>query len=310
MSRFWTRGTYAAFYRCPTFLPKSSVRVEQVSNTIIQKIERMDEVPSTDPMLWSKFKAISALFPYAAHLARGEQRGMIESILRISSKLSSRGFMWHRIGPYITSLFDESSPPLNNAITIAAPCANWIDGLYTQGAVARWAAAVLETPYSEAVCQSVVGALLSIAPSASLRPHIPVEIWAWLKKRPFLPPTYEGRLLAALPEVIRHIQGLGDIELLKSYFLLVWSEWEFLHPLSPTEMAIVIRNQFCGIEMWRHRKDLTERLDQVLSQLDRGLEYLEQYNPRMVEVRVVWARRQYRQLKEVLAEVDGEEVKI
>ena len=265
----------------------------------------MAGVPSTDLMLWSKIKAISALFPYAARLAQGKQREMIEAILRISSNLSSRGFMWCHIGAYITSWFDESSSPsLNNAITIAGPCILWNHNGYTQGAVARWAAAVSATPYSEAVAQSVVGALLKMTYDRSLLPLIPVEIWAWLKRQPFLPPTYRGRELAALPEVIHHVRGLGDIDLLKSYFLLVWSEWEHLDPNGPTKMETVIREEFCGIGMRRHRKDLMERLDQVLSQLDRGLEYLKQLNPKTSEYRVTLAREQYRQLKEALVEVD------
>ena len=56
-------------------------------------------------------------------------------------------------------------------------------------------------------------------------------------------------------------------------------------------------------------KDLTERLDQVLSQLDRGLEYLKQYNPRLREENVTRARQQYGQLKKALVELNGEAMK-
>ena len=107
--------------------------MEQLSKAIIQKIDLMDGGPDTYPMPRSKFKAISTLFPYAARLAQGEQRGMVEVILRVSSKLSSRCFMWYLIGPSITFLFDDSSPPsLNYPVPFAAPCADWTRGPYTQ----------------------------------------------------------------------------------------------------------------------------------------------------------------------------------
>src|SRR5258708_28771419 len=112
----------------------------------------MAGLPGTDPIFQSKRKPISALFPYAARLAQDGQQGMIETILCIASKSPSGGFLWHRIGRSITSLFDESSSPsLNQAITLASPCAHWIGVSYTQNAVARWAAAAFATPYSDEV---------------------------------------------------------------------------------------------------------------------------------------------------------------
>ena len=284
--------------------------MEQVSNTIIQKINLMAGAPSTDPMLWSKFKAISALFPYAARLAQGEQREMFEVILHVSSKLSSRGFMWRRIGTSIISWFHESSPPsLNHAITIGAPCADWTRDLYTQVAVARWAAAVSATPYSDAVCQSAVGALLLIAYNNTLRPQIPIEIWALLKRQPLLPAICRGRMWGTTQDVVRHIRGLGDIELLKSYFLLVWSEWNYLFFDGLGEMKEIIREEFCGIAMLRDREDLTERLDHVLRQLNRGVEYLQQHNPQIREDHITLPKFQYEQLKETLAKKDREAMK-
>src|SRR5258708_5284644 len=117
----------------------------------------MAGAPDADTILWSKRKAASALFPYAVRMAQGGQRGMIDAILHSASKSTSGGFMWRRIEPYITSLFDESTPSsLNQAITLMSPCVGWGYEPYTEKAVARWAAAALETPYSEAVGQSVV----------------------------------------------------------------------------------------------------------------------------------------------------------
>jgi hypothetical protein len=279
--------------------------MERVSSFITQKLEIMAEAPGTDPAVESKRKAISSLFPYAVRLERDGQRGMIDAIIRLTSMSTSGGFMWYRIEPYVTTWFDESSSPaLNRAITLAAPCVDWDREPYTENAVARWAAAASTIPYSEEVGRSVVDALLLIAYRDSLRPHIPVEIWAWLKRRPSLPPVCRGRCLSTTLNVVRHIRGLGDIELLKSYLFAVWSEWDSLFDPCLSEMEIVIREEFDGIVMWRHREDLIERLDHVLGQLDQDLDYFKRHNPKIYEGRIARAKGQYGRLKEVLVEVD------
>ena len=268
-------------------------------------------VPGTDPIFQSRRKAISALFPYAVRLAQGGQQGMIGTIVHIASKLPYGEFIWDRIFPSITFLFDDSSPPsLDQATVFAAPYANWNWKSYPQSAVSRWAAAVLAIPYSEAVGQSVVDTLLQIASNDSLRPHIPVEIWAWLKRRPSLPPVCQGRSCGKTGTIVDHIRGLGDIEILKSYFLLIWSEWDDIMFSGVDAMEISIREKFCGIEMWRHRNDLTERLDYVLEQLGRGVEHLKQHHPRISEDYISDMEWKYKQLKEVLAEVDKDAMKV
>ena len=270
----------------------------------------MAEDPGTDPVFYSRRKEISALFPYAALLAQDGQSGMIETILCIASKSPSGGFIWDRVGPSITFLFDESSPPsLNQAITFASPCLDWLRGPYTQDTVSRWAAAVLETPYSEAVSHSVVDALLQIAYHHHLRPHIPVEIWAWLKRLPSLPPVCHGRYYGTRPEVVHRIRELGDVEILKSYFLLVWSEWNDFHHLYFGAMEIAVREEFCGVAMWRHRSDLIERLVHVLEQLDRRTDCFKRHIPIISEEYIRGVERDYRQLKEILMEVDREAMK-
>lgn len=168
---------------------------------------------------------------------------------------------------------------------------------------------MLATPYSEAVGQSVASALFKIARKDALRPNIPIEIWAWLNRRPFLPPAYRGRMLGTTPGAVHHIRGLGDIEILKSYFLLAWSEWNFIEPLGLPEIERIIGVEFRRVGMRRHREDLTERLDHILGQLDRGVEYFRQHIPRFGEDHVAYARTQYTQLKEVLAELDRESMK-
>jgi hypothetical protein len=265
----------------------------------------MAGTPGGDSAVESKLKAINSLFLYAVRLERDGQRGMIDAIICLASKSTSRQFMWHHIVPYVSTWFNESSSPsLNRAITLAAPRTNWNWGPYTQNAVARWAAAALAIPYSEEVGRSVVDALLQIAFHDCLRPHIPTEIWAWLKRRPFLPPVCQGRFMSTKPDVVRHIRGLGDIELLKSYLFTVWSEWNYLYDSGLLEMEIVIREEFEGMVMWRHREDLIERLDHVLGQLDQDLDYFIRYRPKIGEGHIPYAKEQYGRLKKELVEVD------
>jgi hypothetical protein len=185
---------------------------------------------------------------------------------------------------------------------------DWIHGSYTRDAVARWAAAVLATPYSEEVGQSVADATLQIAYVDALRPHIPIEIWALLKRRPSLPPVSRGRFRGTSAAIVLHIQSLGDIEILTSYFFLVWSEWD--PPGSRAGVRASIKEGFCGIGMWCHRKALIGLLDHILGQLDRGLEYFQQHKPGISKYDIEWGRRRYETLKKTLFEVDEEEMKI
>jgi hypothetical protein len=270
----------------------------------------MAEAPDEDPAVESKRKAISSLFPYSVRLERDGQREMIDAIIRVASKSTSGWFMWYRIEPYVTTWFNEpSSPSLDWAIILAAPLADWGSKSCTQSAVAKWAAVASTIPYSEAVGRNVVDALLQIAYRDRLRPHIPIEIWAWLKRRPSLPPVCRGRYRSTGSDVVHHIRGLGDIELLKSYLFAVWSEWDYLYDSGLLEMEIVIREEFDGMVMWRDREDLIERLDHVLGQLDRGLDYFKRHNPKIGEDHIARAKRQYGRLKDVLVTVDEEVMK-
>lgn len=82
---------------------------------------------------------------------------------------------------------------------------------------------------------------------------------------------------------VYHIQALGNINILKSYLLLVWSEWSSLWCSGFHVMYTSIRQDFSGIGMQCHRRDLIKRLDHVLGQLDLGLEYLRQHKPSLRE---------------------------
>ena len=280
-------------------------------------------VEATDPNpILSKRKAISALFPYAAYLARGGQQGMVNMVLRVARASGSnyREFVWNRIGTYITPLFGELTPPsLNSVIILTSHHVPWHENL-DETVVTRWAAVVSVIPYTEEVGQSVVDALLQIASNDSLQPHIPVSIWAWLERQPSLPPKCLGRSQGIQGRVVRRVRALGDIEILKSYFLLVWSEWDPInyHGGDHTErrygdlqeMRTSIQEDFGGIGMGRHREELINRLDHILGQLDLGLEHLKLLKPSLEDGSVQAAKEQYGELKKVLLEVDGEAVNI
>ena len=165
---------------------------------------------------------------------------------------------------------------------------------------------MLATPYSEEVGRSVVDALFQIAYNNALRSHIPIDIWAWLKRRPSLLPVCKGRIYGSTPDVVRYIRKLGDIEILKSYFLLVWSEWDILYSPGLREMKTTVREEFCGILMQHHREDLIIRLDYVLGQLDRGLEYFKQHNSKTHDAHIQYGKERYGELKELLVEMDKE----
>ena len=150
----------------------------------------------------------------------------------------------------------------------------------------------------------MVNALLAIMTTYVLHPHIPIGMWAWLGKVSSLPPRSLGRVQGSEGPAVHYVRTLGDIKILKSYLLLVWSEWDCPSPGGVSETCTSIRSDFSGSGMRHHRKDLIKRLDHVLGQLDRGLEYLRQRKPWMHEMFFHQAKERYRMFREVLLEVD------
>jgi len=267
----------------------------------------MEMVQAKDQqLLHAKRKAISGLFPYVLWQDRVGQRAMRGALLHVMTA-NSEQFVWHYIQPYIARLSNDTSPhSLDQGIVLGSSHVSWRNEQCYESMVIRWAAAASAVPYSEEVGQNVVDALLQIASVDSLRSHIPVDIWAWLKKRPTLSPVCHGRSEGTKGDVVRHVRALGDIEVLKSYLLLVWSEWDPISSRSGglAEMQVAIREGFSGIGMGRDREELIERLDHVLGQLDRGL--LGERRPSLGEDEIQRAKEQYEELKKVLLEVDSE----
>lgn len=194
---------------------------------------------------------------------------MIDAIFSAARAVKFRYFVWRHVQLYASRLFERRSPTsLDRVITFVSPYMVWYDTLNSQDAVARWAAAVLAINYTEEVGQSVVDGLFEIARIGSLRPHIPVDVWRMLKRQPSLPQFYAGELWGSYTFLTSYIRGLGDIEILKSYFLVFWLDQCFPSPNFVYEMKRSFGEDFGGIEMEGHRKDLTERLDQILGRLN------------------------------------------
>lgn len=267
-------------------------------------------IEADDPrLIRSKRKPINGLVPYAIHLARGRQQRVADLIMFAFSASHSKDhwrWPWGRIDPYITPIFNNSSPPsLNRAIIFISPYVFPIFDPYDRRAAAiRWVAAVIAVPCSEELVPSVVQKLLEITVDNSLRPCVPLDVWVWLKKRPSLPPYCPGRWEGDWRDVAEYIRQFEDIEILTSYLFLVWSEWEDVRHWNLKSVRMLIREDLGGIGVWRNRQELIERLDQIFGQLGRGLEYLQQHDARIDEGGIQQRKEQYGELKEALLEVD------
>ena len=261
-------------------------------------------------LIHSKRKAINALFPYVVHLGRSGEQAMIDMFLRVVTASHSEGFIWHRAKPLLMRLSNTQNPLLLDwVIRVVSPHVPWHTEPYEGNVITRWAKAASAVSHAEGLDQYVVDALLHIASVDSLRPHIPDGIWTWLKNQPFLPPECPGRSRGSGGDVVRRIRELADIEILRSYLVLVWSEWDCIDSQESgglAEMQVSIREDFCGTEMWCYRQDLIKRLDYVLEQLDGGLDGLEQHKPGLDIDHVLLAGMQYSELRRVVVEVDAD----
>ena len=275
--------------------------MEEVSKLITRKLETM----ATDRgLIHDKRKAIITLFLYAVRLGRSGNQRIVDASLRAAMALNSKQPVWGRAKPLIMKLSNtQGSPSLNWLIALEPP---WHDEPYDENMVTRRVGAVAAVITA---LQSMVYALLTTVPIDSLRPYIPIGIWAWLKKRVSPLPKCSVRSRVSSGDVVRRVRALGDVDILKSYLLLIWSEWDPIDDQQPgglAEMEVSIREDFGGIEMWRHRQDLIKRLDHILGQLDMGLDHLQQHKSSLDTDHIPLAKAQYSELEEVLLEVDVE----
>ena len=160
-----------------------------------------------------------------------------------------------------------------------------------------WMKAASALPYTDDVCWSMVVGLLDMASSDELLPHIPMDAWDWLNKRPVLPPECVA-LLQTTESVVQKIQQLGSIKLIVSYLYIILSEECRLWDDGVSVMGRLIKEELSGIGAAGHRKDLIQRLDYVLLQFDQG------------QGEGPCARKEYEELRKGLLEVDEEAMNI
>jgi len=246
-----------------------------------------------------KYKAINALLPYAALQEHDGKPEMLDAFLCAVRASKLLEFEWLYSRDYTGTLFSKASP---HGIILVSPHINWGDLRDGGDFVQQWAAATSAVPDTEEVAQSIVHTLLQIAYHNQLLPYIPANIWLWLNKQPSIPPTSLGCDYGTHLLVVKAVRKLKDIEIIKSYFLLVWSEWNCLDVDAFDVSCASIHEDFS--EAWGgwHRAELIQHLDHILTQLGQGLEHLQQHNPNMREGYFLKMKYQYKKLKDILVE--------
>ena len=108
----------------------------------------MAQVEDPD-QIWSKRKAINALFPYAVWRERGGDHRMVDAFLGIA-RAPNIGILVTE--PIVTALFDGASPGSSTrVVTLVSPYVRWVMPGFNKNTVTWWAAAALAVPYTEEV---------------------------------------------------------------------------------------------------------------------------------------------------------------
>ena len=291
-----------------------SAQVEEISGLITRKLEAMVRSNNPDSGLISKGKTIWTLLPHPTFSRQRWLGKILTETLRTRRSWGTSPLLDRYVTPLATTLLDKpSSHLLSRAALLVSPHIPLFSGFWDNRRVSRWNVIALdalkgtgEGAVSDTeVSESVADMLLQFAPHEILRRQITAETWAWLKKPQSLPVLSRGRWAGTTNAVVCHIRGLGDIEILKSYFLLVWSEWDGLWESGLREMEISIRDDFSGVERWHDREELIERLNWVLGQSSLGSAHFEQHLPpwAFVQHNIQRAVSQYSRLKNALLEV-------
>jgi len=249
----------------------------------------------------SKHKTINALLPYAVLQERDGQPQILDAFLCAARASRMLKFGWSRARQYASTILSKASP---RALALASPHIRWEFLTDRADLVQRWAAATSTVPCTDEVARDVLDTMLQIASQDALLPQIPADFWFRLIKRPSLPPVCLGRDVGAHLHVAKVVRGLGDVEITKAYFLLIWSEWDYLASGGFDESCASIREDFGGVWNGHHRAELIRHLDHVLAQLDRGLEYLQRHNPNLGERDFRMMKDQYGRLKYILLETN------
>ena len=279
-------------------LTRLSVLVEAVLGSITHSLETT--VGANEGTIASKYSvAVYALTPYAIYLERRGQEGVANTIMPVIRASEDYRFM-SSIRPHIATLFGQQNYPFRNwLLALVGRYVGWEDEGRGEDTVIAWAAAVSTVPNTEEVIQSVVSTLMRIANIDSLRAHIPVETWAWMKKWQSLPVADWGRFPGATQDTIRYVRGLGDLEIIGSYFLLVCLD-EYGTPSDTfDEVEISTRGVFGGIGMQGHREGLLNQLESILRVVNAEMK-------RDGKVDYKEGLKQCRKLQDVLQDMDRE----
>lgn len=284
------------------------MQLETITSSIASRLTRAAQDPEA---ILCKYKTITTLFPYAARRGQEGDPRLLDAFLSAVRHFPCTS-QWTRryIRPVIPRLLaEESSAVLKRVAVLALPHLElvWLDSNDIRTFIDLWISAADALECTEAVCHAVVDVLLQMAFFRSVRAHITPTAWAWLNKRPSLPPRCRGRLLCSIgSNVLPAIRSRQDIGLLTSYLVTMWSEWDCAGEWAFEGMCEVLREEFCrdgGGEVVREcRMDLIARVNWVLGELRRGLEHLRVMNPNMEPDEFEVIRERYRALKRILVQ--------
>ena len=276
----------------------------QILGLITGKLETVAGARDQDALL-RKCKAITALFPYAVWKRRDKTYPILDLVLHVANTTQPSRFWWRHIEPFMKILFGGTTHVCSNrTLMLLSPYMPWDRWDFREDRARGWAAAASTVPRVEGVAPSVVDTLLQVASSGLLPPDLRSDTWSWLTLRPSLPPVCKGREVGSHPRVVQMVRNLKDIEILKSYLLLIWSEWDSPRYDGYDSMLTSILEEFSGIGMNSHRTDLLQRLDHVLEQLDKGLDHFRQHGLDLTDFHLVSRKSRYGGLKRKLLEVD------
>ena len=278
------------------------MQLETITSSIALRLTKASQDPAA---VLSKYKAITVLFPYAVRRGQEGDLQLLEAFLCAVRYFPSTS-QWTRryIRPVLPKLLVEGSPAtFKRAAILALPYLElaWLDSDEICSFTELWISAADALEETEGVCQAVVDVLLQMAFFHSVRTHITPKAWSWLNKRPVLPPRCRGRLLCSIgSNVLPAIRALDDIELLTSYLITMWSEWDCAGEWAFEGMCQALLEEFRGDEVREHRMALLGKLNTVLGELGKGLGYLRMWHPDMQPGELEVIRKRYRELKRIL----------
>ena len=254
------------------------MQLETITGSIASRLTKVAQDPDA---IISEYKAITALFSYAARQGQEGDSRLLDAFL-CTVNYSPHASRWTRryIRPVIPKLLAEgSSITLKRAAVLALPYLEltWIDSDNIRGFSELWISSADVLEDTEDVCQAVVDVLLQMVFFHSVRAHITPNAWSWLGKRPSLPPRCHGRLLCAIgSNVLPAIRARNDTRLFTSYLITMWSEWDCAGKWASKGMCETLWEEFCGESdgVREHRRDLLVRLNSVLGESGGGLGYL------------------------------------